>query len=148
MDPAYISALSALAGAGLGGLTTGLSAWLSQRAQARAGLIAHDLARREDLVRDFIIAAAKAYGDALANNEPKIAELVDLYALISRMRALSMTRTVTRADALMEIIVETYLAPNKTVRDLHEMVKRGEGIDPLREFSETAREELREAGRL
>jgi hypothetical protein len=148
MDPAYISALSALAGSGIGGLTTGLSAWLSQRAQARAGLIAHDLARREDLVRDFIIAAAKAYGDALANNEPKIAELVDLYALISRMRALSMTRTVTRADALMEIIVETYLAPNKTVRDLHEMVKRGEGIDPLREFSETAREELREAGRL
>ena len=61
MDPAYISAISALAGSVIGGLTTGFTTLVSQRSQARAGMVAHDLARREDLVRDFIIAASKTY---------------------------------------------------------------------------------------
>jgi hypothetical protein len=46
--------------------------WLSQRAQARAGQMAHEVALREDLYRDFIIAASKAYGDALLNSEPQL----------------------------------------------------------------------------
>jgi hypothetical protein len=71
MDPAYISAISALAGSVIGGLTTGFTTLVSQRSQARAGMVAHDLARREDLVRDFIIAASKTYGDAISNNEPR-----------------------------------------------------------------------------
>ena len=37
--------------------------------------------------------------------------------------------------------VEMYFGPNRTVRELHEMIKAGE-LDPLREFSEIAREEL------
>jgi hypothetical protein len=40
-------------------------------------MIAHDLARREDLVREFIIAASKTYGDAIGNNEPKMPEIDD-----------------------------------------------------------------------
>src|SRR5882672_3550950 len=89
MDVAYISALSALAGSVVGGLTSGFTTWLSQRAQARAGQLAHDKSQREDLYKDFIIAASKAYGDAAVSNERKIQELVALYAMISRMRDLS-----------------------------------------------------------
>ncbi len=43
---------------------TGLANWLNQRSVARAGLVAHDLARRQDLLRDFIVEASKIYGDA------------------------------------------------------------------------------------
>ena len=32
-------------------------------------MIAHDLARREDLIRDFIIAASKTYGDSRSINQ-------------------------------------------------------------------------------
>ena len=64
MDVAYVSALSALAGSVVGGLTSGYTTWLSQRAQAKAGQLAHDLSRREDLYKDFIVAASKAYGEA------------------------------------------------------------------------------------
>jgi len=40
--------------------------------------------------------------------------------------------------------VDTYFAPNKTMRELHELIKRDEaGIDPLKDFSEAARAELR-----
>jgi hypothetical protein len=142
MDTAYISAISALAGSVIGGLTSGFTTWLSQRSQARAGMIAHDLSRREDLVRDFIVAASKAYGDALVTNEPKLPEIVDLYAMVSRMRVLSMPRSVACADIVMRTIVDTYFAPNQTVRDLRDVVEKGAGIDPLKDFAEAAREEL------
>lgn len=42
----------------------------------------------------------------------------------------------------MDSIIETYLAPNRTVADLREIVKGGRGVDPLKDFSEAAREEL------
>ena len=39
--------------------------------------------------------------------------------------------------------MDTYFAPNKTIRELHELMKSGAAIDPLKDFSEAAREELR-----
>ncbi len=42
----------------------------------------------------------------------------------------------------MSATIETYFAPNKTVRELDDMVKSGTAVDPLKEFSEAAREEL------
>jgi hypothetical protein len=111
LDAAYISTISALAGSVIGGLTTGFTTWLSQRSQARAGMIAHDLARREDLVRDFIIAASKTYGDAIGNNDPKMPEIVDLYAMVNRMRVLGMRKTTACADVVMRSIIATDLLP-------------------------------------
>jgi hypothetical protein len=143
MDVAYVSAISALAGSVIGGLTSGYTTWLTQRSQVRAGQVAHDLARREDLIRDFIIAASKMYGDAMVNSEPKMPEIVDLYAMVSRMRVLSMPRAVVCADKVMDSIIETYFAPNRTVADLRQIVKTGGGVDPLKDFSEAARQELR-----
>jgi hypothetical protein len=142
MDAAYISAISALAGSVIGGLTTGFTTWLSQRSQARAGMVAHDRARREDLVRDFIVAASKTYGGAIMNSEPKMPELVDLYAMVSRMRVLGMTKTTTCADTVMRSIVETSFTPNRTLAELRELTRTGHGIDPLKDFSAAAREEL------
>jgi hypothetical protein len=143
MDIAYLSALAALAGSVVGGLTSGLTTWLSQRAQARAGHLAHEMSRRDDLYKDFIVAASKAYGDALLSNEPQVPELVALSALISRMRVLSSPRTVASAEKIMEATISSYFAPNKTFRELHDLMKSGAGIDPLKDFSEAAREELR-----
>ena len=42
----------------------------------------------------------------------------------------------------MTATVETYLAPNRTIPELHELIKRGTAVDPLRDFAEAAREEL------
>jgi hypothetical protein len=143
MDVAYVSALSALAGSVVGGLTSGISTLMSQRAQARAGQLAHDMSRREELYKDFIVAASKAYGNAIVSNEPQIQDLVDLYAMISRMRVLSRPQTVACADRIMRTTIDTYFAPNKTMRELHDLIKSGTGIDPLKDFSDAAREELR-----
>ena len=136
MDVAYVSALAALAGSVVGGLTSGITTWLSLRAQARIGQLAHELSQREALFKDFIVAASKAYGEAIMSNEPQIQELVALYAM-------SLPRTVACADEIMHTTIDTYFAPNKTIRELNELMKSGAGIDPLKSFSEAARDELR-----
>jgi hypothetical protein len=118
MDTAYISGISPLAGSVIGGLTSEFTTWLSERSQAPAGMVANDLGRREDLVRNFIIAASKAYGDAIINSEPKMPELVDLNAMVSRMRVLGLSKTTACADVVMHSIVETYFTPNRTLADL------------------------------
>jgi hypothetical protein len=142
MDAAYLSALSALAGSVVGGLISGVTTWLSQRSQMRAGQLAREISRREGLYKDFIVSASKAYGDALMSNEPSIPELVDLYAMISRMRILCLPRTVACAEKILYATVDTYFAPNRSSRERHDLMKSGVGIDPLKEFSEVARDEL------
>jgi hypothetical protein len=77
------------------------------------------------------------------NNEPKLSDLVALYSMISRMRVLSEPRTITCADKIMQTIIDTYFSPNHSVHELTEMIRVGAGIDPLREFSEAARDEVR-----
>ena len=128
----------------MGGFTSTTTTWLTQRAQVRAGQLAHEIGRRQDLYRDFIAAASKTYGDALVSSDPQLPELVGLYALISRMRVLSEPHTVACADKVMLTIIDTYFSPNKSVRELRDLIKTGAtGIDPLREFAEAAREEVR-----
>jgi hypothetical protein len=143
MDVAYVSAMAALVGSIVGGLTAGGTAWLSQRAHGQARQMAHEAGLREDLYRDFIIAASRAYSDALLNSEPQIPKLVSLYAMISRMRIVSMPRTVECADRIMLAIIDTYFSPNRSVRELRDLARVGSAIDPLRDFSEVAREEMR-----
>jgi len=71
--------------------------------------------------------------------------LVNLYALVSKMRVLSSPRIAAHADRVVRVIIETYLAPNKTFRDVVEIVDN-EAMDPLRAFSNACREELRGRG--
>ena len=41
----------------------------------------------------------------------------------------------------MRATIDTWFAPGKTVREFHELVQSGSGIDLLKDFSEVAREE-------
>ena len=61
------------------------------------------------------------------------------------MRILSSPPIVESADRVVRMIIEAYLAPNKTFRDLPEILDN-EAMNPLREFSDACREELRERG--
>ena len=142
MNTAYLTALSALAGSVVGGLTTGITTWLSLRSAARAGHLATELARRQDLFRDFIVAASNAYSHALVSNEPQIQEIVAVYAMLSQMRVLCSSEIVACAEKIMRLTVDTYFEPNKTLPELRDMLKNETVIDPLKEFSEVARGEL------
>jgi hypothetical protein len=55
---------------------------------------------------------------------------------------LSRRRPIT-GNTLTRTTIDIYFASNKTISELHELMKSGAGIDPLKEFSEAARDELR-----
>jgi uncharacterized protein Yka (UPF0111/DUF47 family) len=145
MEPATISALAALAGATIGGVTSFAATWLTQRTQARVQELTHSLTVREQLYKAFIKEASKLYADALVHEISDISNLVGLYAMISEMRVISARNTVENADKVARLIVNTYRAPNKTFPELEDMVNRG-AIDVLQIFSEAARQEFHRLG--
>src|SRR5215510_2629198 len=145
MDTAYVSAFAALAGSTIGGLTSLTASWLTQHLQFRVQQRAHDVSRREQLYEHFIDEAARLYTEAYEHEEADTAKLVNLYALVSKMRVLSSPRIVESADKVVRMIIETYLAPNKTFRDVVELLDN-EALNPLRAFSNACREELRGRG--
>jgi hypothetical protein len=105
VDASIISALAALTGAAVGGLTSGIANWLNHRSQVRAHWLLHERNRRQVRYRDFIEEAAKCYIDALQHDEPDIPGPVGIYAKLSRMRALSSKPVVLNPDPTMNVKV-------------------------------------------
>jgi hypothetical protein len=141
MDSAYLPAVAALAGSTIGGLTSFASAWLSQNRQVRARRLSQTKARRQKLYKQFIDEASKLYADALVHDNLEVSVLVSIYALISRMRVLSSSAVVEKAEVVVHMIVEAYVSPNKTFPELRGLMSN-HAIDPLRAFSEECRAEL------
>src|ERR1700722_15612732 len=134
MDASIISALAALTGAAVGGLTSGIANWINYRSQVRAQWLNHERNRRQILYKDFIEDASKCYIDALQHSEPDIPGLVGLYAKLSRMRVLSSRIVVDHAEEVARTILDTYLEPDKSFVELRAMAIDGT-IDLLRAFS-------------
>ena len=145
MDSASISAFAALGGALIGGLTSFAASWITQQTQVRAQQLSHKVTTREDLYKGFIEEASKLFADSLVHDNPDVSQLIRLYVMVSRMRILSAPTTVQNADKVARMIVNNYLAPNKSFSELRDMVNSG-AMDPLRDFSEACREEFERLG--
>lgn len=145
MDASAISALAALTGTAVGGLTSVAANWLSNRIQIRAQWFQHEKNRRQVLYRDFIEQASKCYIDALQHNQAKadLPGLVGLYAKLGRMRVLSSRPVVYSAEHVARQIMDTYFEPDKTFVELRDMAQAG-AIDLLSEFSDACRREFEE----
>jgi hypothetical protein len=141
MNASAISALAALAGTAVGGLTSVVANWLTHRIQVRAQWLQHEKNRRQILYRDFIEEASKCYIDALQHGEADIAGLVGLYAKLGRMRVLSSKPVVQSADSIVRTILDAYLEPDKTFVELRDMAIRGT-IDLWHDFAHACREEF------
>ena len=146
METAYISALAALAGTAIGGLTSFATSWTTQHAQTRAQRLAAEREKREVLFGKFLEEAAKLYTDALQNKRDDTAALMGLYGLINRIRLVSSARVIESAEVVAQSIVSAYLAPNMTLEEVR-AIFIDQHVDPLRDFSEACREELQIFGR-
>lgn len=146
MEAAYISALAALAGTAIGGLTSFATSWTTQQAQARAQRLAAERDARAALFGRFLEEAAKLYSDALQSRQDDMTRLIGIYALTNQIRLISSPQVVEAADTVCRIIIDTYLAPNITMEEMRANWT-DRHVDPLRDFSEACRQELQTFGR-
>jgi hypothetical protein len=146
MEAAYISAFAALAGTAIGGLTSFATSWITQHAQARVQRLAAERDARAELFGRFLDEAAKLYSDALQNRRDDITSMINIYALVNRIRLMSSPQVVEAADTVARIIVDAYLASNITMEEMRtNWIDRH--VDPLRDFSEACRQELQTFGK-
>jgi hypothetical protein len=142
MDTASISALAALSGSVIGGLTSLIATWLSQSAQARTQQLIEHRTRRQQLYQTFMEEASRLYAQALTSDDAKIGDLVSLYAMVARMRVLSAPAVVSHAEAVVGAIIDMVFEPAKDLRDLREIIE-SKRIDPFRDFADACRDDLR-----
>ena len=141
MNPAYISALFGLAGATIGGLTSFLTTWLTQQAQLQEKRREAENTKRQELFNDFIVEASRLYGDALSHEKDDVSDMVQLYALVAKIRLWASRPVVTAAEHAMESVVQTYLEPNRTLHEIRILAKEGR-MNFLLEFGEACRADL------
>jgi hypothetical protein len=141
LDAAYISAFFGLAGAVIGGLTSFATTWLTQQAQIRERQRDAAKTLRQNLFGAFITEATRLHADSLSHEKDDVADLVQLYALIAKMRLLASPQVVTAAEQVLNAIVATYLAPNLSLHDIRVLADQGK-MNFLVEFGEACRLEL------
>ena len=141
MDSAYVPALAAFGGSAVGGLTSLVATWVTQRRKDSARRLAQEKTRKQKLYKQFISEASKLYADALVHDNSEVSALVNLYTLIGRMRISSSDAVIGKAEATARMIIDTYFSPNKTFPELRQLMD-SRSMDPLREFGEVCRKEL------
>jgi len=142
MDLAVISALSALAGSSIGALSSFSTTWLVQTSQIRSEHRGSERAKREALYAGFIAEAAKRMTDAMSHQAETADVLVLMLASIGQMRLFSSSEVIAAAEQVARVVVESYIAPNRSLKQLHDSVKEGEGLYSLAKFAEACRTEL------
>jgi hypothetical protein len=139
MNMMYIPALAGFGGSAFGAVSTIMTNWAAQRRKDRARHHSRSIAKREELYKSFIEETSRLYADAIVSDKSEISKLVDMYALIGRMKILSSDEVIDAAEKAALLIIETYVAPTRTFVDIPQFIKE---MDPLREFSEACRREL------
>jgi len=147
MNTAWISAFSAIMGSLVGALTSVLTTYVSQRSQIRRDFLNKQFAQRETLYCEFINEAALLFADSLQHEIEKTESLVNIYAILNRIRLKSSAEVVRAAMTTIDDIIASYNRPNLTAEQLRgftpeELHSRANESDPLRKFGEACRKEL------
>jgi len=141
MELAIISAISGLAGAAIGGATSTTTAVFSEQVKNRRVAADSSWKRREHLYNEFISATAKHMADALGHERDDPAAVMELYALVAKIRLICPQSVVAAAEAATILVQNTYEAPNRSLRQLSIFSATGDS-DPLLAFSEACRRDL------
>jgi len=142
MDAAIITAVAAVSGSIVGGLASFATTYFTQRNQAHRDFLSRDVAHREELYAQFIKEATNLYVDSLDKPLTNPTALIGMYSLVGRIRLTAGDKVLLAAEKVMETIVDSYNRPPIKFEDVYK-VWRKEHIDPLKEFTEACREELK-----
>jgi len=144
VDPAVLSALSAVLGSVVGGSASIATAWFTQNTQGRREGMRLELGKRETLYAEFITECSKLAIDSLDHTLDRAATLVNAYALHNRIKLISSEAVVDAAGLAIRQILERYFGPNLTTKEQmrdYALTMKDED-DLLKDFAEACRAEL------
>jgi len=98
METAIITALAAILGSLVGGTATITTAWITQRFQSKREFARSEGQKKEALYTEFIAESSKLLIDSLDHNLDKPEALIQVYALINRIRLNSSDAVVAAAE--------------------------------------------------
>jgi len=142
MDTALLGALSAVLGSLVGGSASVATTWMAQKTLNRREVLREELRKREALYGEFIGECAKLFMDAFTHNLEKPESLLPVFALINRVRLCASREVLAEAERVLTRLTDQYFAKNLTVEELRELTHT-EQADPLRDFGEACRAELK-----
>jgi hypothetical protein len=142
MNAAELSALAALGGSALGGITPLVSNYFIQRGLTQRELLSRELAERQTLYSEFIQYATKVYVSAATRQLEDLDELVVLYALVSRIRLFASNPVIEAAEEFATRVTKRYGEKDLSMEDLRNATLTPHA-DPLNVFSTRCREEMR-----
>jgi hypothetical protein len=145
MDQGYISALAALSGTIVGGMTSFLTSWSTQHSQFRAQRIAAETTKREKLFGRFLDEMARLYSVAISEETVNYGRLVEIFALKGRICLFATQPVIDTAERAVKQLIDLHLAPNWSTEQMRAMLDDG-GQDPLKNFADACRIELRDIG--
>ena len=116
MDMFYIPALASFSGSASGTLASIVTGWITQRRKDRVRHTLRATSQREELYKNFIEEASRLYADALVNDQSEVSKLVDLYALIARMKILSSDAVIEAAEKAGRLILDYLSVSEQDIR--------------------------------
>ena len=143
MDNSVVTAMAALFGSLIGGLTTLATAWLSQRHNTRNQRLREEIAKREALYGAYIDEASERMIEALGHEISEANQIVRMYGLFCRIQLVCSGPVLDTAEQLMKKTAEAYTMPNITLEDLVRGARESSAeSDPIVAFSRACRHEL------
>ena len=143
MDPALVTGLSAVFGSLSGGMASIATTWITQRNQTRHDRAKMEIRKRELLYGEFVNEVAKLTADAVDHSLEHADMVVNLFALLSRIRFVSSQPVLDAAEECSRHVVDLYAKDKMEPDDLLTAVCTT-SPEILRAFSEACRVELRQ----
>lgn len=140
MDAAVVTALAAIGGSLVGGLTSFVTSLMSQRLSARRDREIAELGRRETLYAEFGRSASELMLDSIGSETTDVRRMVILMTTVGQIRIVSTEPVLNAAQAVVASVMASYRA---APADIHESLStRAEDlIAPLTAFSDACRAE-------
>jgi hypothetical protein len=148
MNDAFISAVAALAGSALGGITPLVSNYLIQRGLTERELLTRELTERQSMYSEFIRFGTSVFVKAvtLEPQDGSLDDLVALYALVSRIRLHASAPVFKAAEDFAVLVTEKYGNAAICIETLKSAALKSR-VDPLSTFSLECRKELEDIAR-
>jgi hypothetical protein len=146
MDATLITAMAGVFGSLVGGSASLATTWLTKRTEIVRTTAERNLRERESLYNEFLTEASRVAIHALTHSFEGPDQIVALYGILSRIRLVASNAVVREGEVCCVRMLATYGKPSITADELRGMFAAANDLadlDPLKEFSNACRQELK-----